>query len=404
MPGSHRQARISVRTPVSTPQDSPGKPRWVDRHQSLAAALIVMFSMFSPAIDLRPKPLLPARYEMAEPSDPPDLGPDLSMEDTVAKSETAAVTKAGETAPFVPANPHPFRSAEARKRYLALYDARAQLWPVPSQTQMVSGAYGQTFVRISGPADAPPLVLLHGISSNSLAWLPNVEALSVHYRVYAVDHIFDFGRSIYTRPLRSADDHLAWLDELFNTLGLNGAVRLVGLSYGGWLAARYALHAPERVAGLAMLAPVCTVRPLAPGWMARAILCALPHPWFARNFLRWLLPDLAARGGPPGSSFNDTLREALAAMRAFKSRRLVPANVLSDVELSAIKMPALFMVGVNEKIYSPQKACERLTEVAPQIRTRLLPDCGHDLSVVQAALVNREVVGFFDALQSGKPT
>jgi pimeloyl-ACP methyl ester carboxylesterase len=386
-----------------TPPDSPAAPpRWVDRHQSLAAALVVMFSMFSPAVDVRPKPVLPAKYEIAEPSDPPDLGPNLSMEDTVAKSEAPGGTKANGPG-SLPADPHPFLSAKAQKRYLAGYDARAQLWPVPSQTQMVTGRYGQTFVRISGPVDAPPLVLLHGISSNSLAWLPNVEALSAHYRVYAVDHIFDFGRSIYARPLRSADDHLAWLDELFNALSLAGPVRLVGLSYGGWLAARYGLHAPERVAGLALLAPVCTVLPLAPGWIARAILCALPHPWFARNFLRWLLPDLAALGGPAGSSFDDTLKEALAAMRAFKSRRLVPADVFSDAELAAIKVPALFMVGVNEKIYSPQKACERLGDVAPHIRTRLLPGCGHDLSVVQATRVNRELVSFFGALQSGSP-
>ncbi|SFU50782.1 hypothetical protein SAMN05216350_102256 [Polaromonas sp. YR568] len=72
------------------PSDKPTrKPRWVDRHQSLAAVLIVMFSMFSPAIDLRPKPLLPAQYEMAEPSDPPDLGLDAlagQIEDPAADS------------------------------------------------------------------------------------------------------------------------------------------------------------------------------------------------------------------------------------------------------------------------------------------------------------------------------
>jgi pimeloyl-ACP methyl ester carboxylesterase len=224
---------------------------------------------------------------------------------------------------------------------------------------------------------------------------PNIKALSAHYRVYAVDHIFDFGRSVYDRPLRNAADHLAWLDGLFDSLGLSAGVRLVGLSYGGWLAARYALHAPQRLAAMVLLAPVCTVLPLAPGWIARAVSCLLPHPWFTRNFLRWLLRDLAAQGGPPGSTFDDVANEALLALRSFKSRRLVPANVFSDAELASVQMPVLFLFGVNEKIYSPLKACERLGSAAPQIQTQMLAGAGHDLSVVRADKVNGEILQFF---------
>ena len=51
---------------------------------------------------------------------------------------------------------HPFRSAKARERYLALYDARAKRWPIPSQIEIVETTYGQTFVRISGATDSPP--------------------------------------------------------------------------------------------------------------------------------------------------------------------------------------------------------------------------------------------------------
>ena len=63
---------------------------------------------------------------------------------------------------------HPFRSEEAKDRYLKLYDKRAQEWPVASECRMVNTSYGQTFVRICGPVDAPPLALLHGIGGNSL--------------------------------------------------------------------------------------------------------------------------------------------------------------------------------------------------------------------------------------------
>ncbi|MBT8364261.1 MAG: hypothetical protein KJP23_06100 [Deltaproteobacteria bacterium] len=94
---------------------------------------------------------------------------------------------------------HPFQSVAAKKEYLALYDMRVKKWPVDSQTRFVDTAYGQTFVRTSGPVGAPPLVLLHGAGGDSLQWTPNIEALSKRYRVYAVDNIYDYSRSIYTQ-------------------------------------------------------------------------------------------------------------------------------------------------------------------------------------------------------------
>lgn len=73
---------------------------------------------------------------------------------------------------------------------------------------------------------------------------------------------------------------------------------------------------------------------------------------------------------------------------------MVNPTVLTDAELRSIGVPALFLVGENEKIYSAQEAVERLNEVAPQIETDIIPDAGHDLTLVQADLVNRIVLAF----------
>jgi hypothetical protein len=96
---------------------------------------------------------------------------------------------------------HPFKSEKAKQTYLTYYDEHAKRWPIPSEEKMVKTSFGQTFVRISGPEDDPPLVLLPGDSENSLTWIPQIEALSADHRTYAVDNIFDWGRSIYTRPM-----------------------------------------------------------------------------------------------------------------------------------------------------------------------------------------------------------
>ncbi len=378
--------------------DRTKKQRQAARRQALAAVFIAAFSMFSPAPDLRPKPILPIKYQMVKPSDPPRRGFGMAVSDDGPCGEAAtsadaagALVRAG-LPPF-----HPFRSDAAKVRYLALYDQRARDWPVPCDTIRVHGEFGETFVRVSGPVEAPPLVLLHGISSNSLAWLPNVAELARHHRVYAVDHIQDGGRSIATRPLASLGDHLSWLDGLLDGLGLVGGVNLAGLSYGGWLAAQYALTRPLRLSKLILIAPAGTVLPLASEWMLRAVACTIPLRFFTRSFLEWLLHDLAQRPASERPNFEEIVTEAFTALRCLAPRTMVPPTVMTDEELRRLEVPALYLVGQNEKICPPLKAIERLNTVAPHITTRMIDGAGHDLTLVKAAQVNRAVLTFLAA-------
>ena len=289
---------------------------------------------------------------------------------------------------------HPFRSDEAKEQYLKLYDMRAKKWPVPSESRMADTSYGQTFVRISGSAGAPPLALLHGGSGNSLQWIPNIEALSEFFKTYAIDNIYDYGRSVYTRPMKSPDDFVNWLDELFSVLELGDAINLMGLSYGGWLTSLYAIRFPNRLAKIILLAPAFTVLPIRPAWLMRAIVGFLPHRFFARNFMEWLAEDSMKESDSSRMMIEEITDDAFMAMRCFEPKRMVYPTVLNDTELQSIKVPALFLVGENEKIYSARKAIQRLNAIAPHIKAEVIPNAGHDLTIVEAELVNRKVLEF----------
>jgi pimeloyl-ACP methyl ester carboxylesterase len=289
---------------------------------------------------------------------------------------------------------HPFRSKGAQGRYLALYDERAKNWPVAFETSLVETSYGRTFVRVSGPTDGPPLVLLHGAGGNSLQWIPNVEALSQTYRVYTIDNIYDHGRSIYTRPMESPDDFVFWLDELFTKLELGNDIHLVGLSYGVWLTCQYTLYFPERLRKIVLLAPAGTVLPVSSEWIRRAILCVLPHRYFMKSFMFWLLEDFVNQDEASRILVAEWVDESYVATRSFKPKSFVSPHVLDNAELLRLNMPALFLVGENEKIYSAQQAVERLNAVAPNIETAILPNAGHDLTLVQADIVNERILDF----------
>src|SRR4029077_9954023 len=110
----------------------------------------------------------------------------------------------------------------------------------------------------SSPPGAPALVLLHGAAATSLMWAPNIEALSREYRTVAVDQVGEFGKSVCTRPVQSLQDLIAWVHELIGA-SARERVSLVGMSYGGALAAQYALHFQERLQKVILLAPATTV-------------------------------------------------------------------------------------------------------------------------------------------------
>src|SRR5215472_10512443 len=169
----------------------------------------------------------------------------------------------------------PFRSAAVRDSYLAYYDSlAAKEWPVASVERMVPTSYGHTFVRITGPADAPPLVLLPGAVATSLMWAPNIQALSQTCRTFAVDQIGDVGRTIYIKRVRRLNDLLVWLDEFFDALKLGDRVNPIGVSYGGSLAAEYARYAPQRLSTVILLAPGATVLHLSAQFVIRLTLAA----------------------------------------------------------------------------------------------------------------------------------
>jgi len=187
---------------------------------------------------------------------------------------------------------------------------------------------------------------------------------------------------------------VSWLDELFTALEFGDNINLMGLSYGGWLTSQYALHFPERLDKIVLLAPAATILPLPGEWAWRGILAIIPHRYFLKSMTYWLFEDLVQKDEASRTLVEDMLDDVFIALRCFKFKMPVHPTVLEDEELQSIKVPALFLVGENEKIYPAQKAVQRLDNVAPQIKLEVIPNAGHDLTIVQAEIVNKKILEF----------
>jgi pimeloyl-ACP methyl ester carboxylesterase len=109
----------------------------------------------------------------------------------------------------------------------------------------------------------------------------------------------------------------------------------------------------------------------------------------------WLFEDLVNREDEDSKRILNTLiDDAILGLRCFKMKMLVAPTVLTDKELEGIRVPTLFMVGEHEKIYSPTDAVKRLNSTAPQLKTVIIPNAGHDLPISQTSSVNDHIIDF----------
>lgn len=292
----------------------------------------------------------------------------------------------------------PFRSEEARAEYEAHCLERAREWPVHTETFHLETPSGRTFVRASGRATDPPLVLLPGARVSSLMWTESVAALSAHHRTYALDIIGDAGFSVSRRKVSKSREFVGWLDEVLTALVPETAPSLMGISLGGSIAALFAVRFPARLRSVVLLAPAATVLPFSVGFFVRFGLLSLPVPALGggplRRTCRWLFEDALRADGVCRARAEQAIQDAQRVVRVFSLPPPPWPPVLDDEAWRGLGVPCLFLVGENEKIYSATKAVSRLTRVAPQVRTEVIRGAGHDLTIVRSDLVTRKVTEF----------
>ena len=128
---------------------------------------------------------------------------------------------------------------------------------------------GNTHYTLSGPDSGPPVVLVHGFSTPFYIWDSTAIALAgAGYRVLQYDL---FGRGYSDRPdlTYGADLVDRQLGEIIDSVGIQGPVHLMGLSYGGFVTATFAGRHPERIRSLTFVDPAAGDANQVP-WFIRA--------------------------------------------------------------------------------------------------------------------------------------
>jgi pimeloyl-ACP methyl ester carboxylesterase len=283
--------------------------------------------------------------------------------------------------------PSVFRSEAGRQRYEAAYDAMLRRWPIEPDSLQLQTRFGETHVLATGPAGAPPLVLLHAVSVSATEWYRNVDELSRHFRLYAIDAIGDCGRTEATILPSERAEYADWLFEVMEGLEVERA-HVLGHSYGGFLAINFAVRYPERVDRLVLLAPAASIHPFRPA--VRILLSRMGSIRSFRPSARATLQGMSHKGYVLDPEF---VRLMDAVVSECTPVTIFPEVYTAD-ELAQLKAPTLLLLGDQESIYDPARAAERAERHIPNIRTVRIRDAGHLLNMEQPEAVNREIVAF----------
>jgi pimeloyl-ACP methyl ester carboxylesterase len=285
-----------------------------------------------------------------------------------------------------------FKTPRGVAEYLAAYDAALARWPAPYDEVDVPTRFGSTHVVVSGPPDAPPLVLLHGYMATLLMWIPNVGDLCQHYRVYAIDVMGQPGKTIPSEPIRDAAGFVTWLTATLNGLHLD-RVALMGMSFGGWVALTYAVAEPDRVAQLLLLSPGGLL-PIRRQFALRGmVMTLLPTPFTVSWFMRWA----GFRDSPGRTEIRQLCHLMYLGMKHFRMPRetlRVAALPLPDDQLRNLRMPVLLLLGDREVLCDPGSALARARRFIPDVAGELVPGCSHDMCFSQARLLDARVLQF----------
>ncbi|MEU5237399.1 alpha/beta fold hydrolase [Streptomyces lydicus] len=254
---------------------------------------------------------------------------------------------------------------ELRRRYREALDA----WPVPAEHLRIPTREGETFVVVSGPEDAPPLVLLHGAGANTTMWQDDITTWARHFRSYALDLVGEPGLSAPSRPPLASDAPARWLDDVLDALGIARAA-FVGTSLGGWMALDYATRRPERVDRLVLLCPGGVGRQKM-GWLFRALLLRPLGAWGMRR-------SAGTVTGLDRPEHRAVLDQLVLTFAQFKPRtERLP--VFPDDVLRRLAMPVQVTVGGRDALFDSADTARRLARCVPHATVHVLPEAGHAL-------------------------
>lgn len=248
-----------------------------------------------------------------------------------------------------------------------------------------------------------PLIVIPGVQGRWEWMKPALQELQKRCRTVSYTLCGGAGSGVKFEPALGFDNFVRQLDDVFRRTGLDKAA-LCGVSYGGWIALRYAAIRPERVTSLIFVSSP------APGWIPNDRQQQyLSRPWrsspaFIATAPMRLWPEIRAA--------YDTWRERLV-FAVGHAARVIAAPILPPImaarvtlqqgidfapDCARVKAPTLLITGEDHlDLIVPPEITRRYRSLIPGAQYARMDRSGHLGLLTQPARFADIVAGFVDA-------
>jgi pimeloyl-ACP methyl ester carboxylesterase len=226
----------------------------------------------------------------------------------------------------------------------------------------------------AGDPTAPALVLLHGIGSSGDAFLAQVPAFADRWRLLAPDAP-GYGESDDPAAAPGIDGFADAVARLLDDAGIDRCV-LLGVSWGGVIATRFALRHPDRLRAL-VLADTSRGSGFDPERAAMMAERAAQYAADPVGFVRDRTPLLVA-DTTPASVVADiaSIMDRACRMPGYGYAAASLGETDHTPDLGRIHVPTLVVVGEHDRVCPPADS-RLLADGIPGALYTEVPDSGH---------------------------
>ncbi|MBK7721862.1 MAG: SDR family NAD(P)-dependent oxidoreductase [Austwickia sp.] len=276
----------------------------------------------------------------------------------------------------IPAGPGPERARD--------------LDPVPEEPGTARLTVGGRVVRYreTGSPDAPPVVLIHGLTRSLADWSSLHHLLGDEYRVISLD-LPGTGRSDPLEQPHTLANLSAAVVDVMDALSVTAPAHLCGNSLGGAVALKIAVTHPGRVRDLALFNSAGFGTEVALALRLAGLRGLLPYPakpsWRRSSHMERLLYFDKSLATPERIGHAYTLSKRPWALRVL----LETGSDLGDIRgthqqwrtdlltrAAAVNLPTLVIWGLDDEVL-PARHLDAVPTFLPNARTHLFPRCGH---------------------------
>ena len=249
-----------------------------------------------------------------------------------------------------------------------------------------------TNYELSGPKNAPVVMLSHSLGSNLHMWDPQMTALEAKYQVLRYD-TRGHGASDAPVGAYTLDQLVSDAVALMDALGIK-KVNFVGLSMGGMIGQGLALKHADRVVRLALCDTSAYMPPEAQPIVQERIDTARKEGLAALvdgTLARWFTPPYLKKKGPGVDMIRNIFLTSPLAGYIGCTEAIRRLNYID--ELARIKIPTLVVVGADDP-GTPVAAAQAIHERIAGSRLLVIPSASHLSNIEQAEAFNQNLAGF----------